>query len=76
MNLQKLCERIGYAVVQGESDVEVSDIVYDSREMREGTVFVCMTGAVNDGHRYIREAVEKKAAAIVVEKTVELPEIP
>ena len=40
MNLQKLCERIGYAVVQGESDVEVSDIVYDSREMREGTVFV------------------------------------
>lgn len=76
MNLQKLCERIGYAVVQGNPDIDVSDIVYDSREMKEGTVFVCMTGAVNDGHRYIREAAEKKAAAIVVEKTVDLPDIP
>ena len=30
---------------------EVNDVVYDSRKAKPGCVFVCLSGAVSDGHR-------------------------
>ena len=39
-----------------------------------GAVFVCISGAVSDGHAYAKEVAEKGAAALIVEKEVEVPE--
>ena len=76
MKLQKLCEKVEYDCLQGSMDVEIKDVIYDSRKLEKDTVFVCMIGAKTDGHNYIPDAVTKEAAAIVVEKEIDLSKIP
>ena len=50
MNLKDLLERSDYRCVQGDVDTEISSLVYDSRKIEEGSVFVCISGAAFDGH--------------------------
>ena len=76
MILKKLCEKTEYRLIQGSMDTEVRDIIYDSRRLEEGTMFVCMPGAVTDGHKYIPDAIEKGASVIVVERCEETEAIP
>lgn len=76
MQLSKLCERIDYELLQGSMDTEVDDVIYDSRNITEGTLFVCMVGAVTDGHKYIPDAIEKGASVIVLEREEEAEQIP
>ena len=59
-----------------ERDCEVNDVVYDSRKAKPGSVFVCLSGAVSDGHRYALAAVEKGAAFVVAERAVENCPVP
>ena len=74
MILKELLERSEYTLVQGSEDVEISTLVYDSRKIEKGSVFVCISGAAFDGHKFAAQAAELGAAAIVVEKDVEVPE--
>ncbi len=74
MKLSDLIRKLDYTCVQGTVDREVTTLVYDSRKIEEGSVFVCITGAVSDGHKYAAQAAEQGAAAVVVEKEVEAPD--
>lgn len=74
MKLTSLLERFEYEVRQGSDDIEVTELVNDSRKVTEGSVFVCISGAVSDGHDYVEQVVEKGAKAIIVEKPVDAPE--
>ena len=74
MKLTKLLERLEYRVVQGSDQIDVGELINDSRKVSEGSVFVCISGAVVDGHVYVQEVAEKGAAAVVAEKEVEAPE--
>ena len=74
MKLEKLLERLQYDVVQGSAGTEVTTLINDSRKVEKGSVFVCISGAVSDGHRYIPDVAEKGAAAVVVERDVDAPE--
>ena len=76
MKLRKICEEIEYTLLQGSLETEVRDIIYDSRKIAPETMFVCMVGAVTDGHKYIPDAVEKGASVIVLEKEEEAAQIP
>lgn len=76
MKLRKICEEIEYTLLQGSLETEVRDIIYDSRKIAPETMFVCMVGAVTDGHKYIPDAVEKGASVIVLEKEEEVAQIP
>ena len=76
MKLSKICEEIEYTLLQGSFETEVRDIIYDSRKIAPETMFVCMVGAVTDGHKYIPDAVEKEASVIVLEKEEEAAQIP
>ena len=76
MKLKKICEEIEYTLLQGSMETEVRDIIYDSRKIAQGTMFVCMVGAVTDGHKYIPDAIEKGASVIVLEKEEEAAQIP
>ena len=72
MRLEQLLEGLDYKCVQGSSDVEVAAVAYDSRKVSgANTLFVCMVGAVYDGHDYAAEVVKKGAAVLVVSKAVE-----
>lgn len=51
----------------------ISDIVYDSRKAKSGVIFVCIVGAVADGHKYAKSAYDKGARVFVCENPLDLP---
>lgn len=68
-----MLEHLQYEVVQGNDEIEVTELINDSRKVTEGSVFVCISGAVSDGHAYAGDVADKGAAALIVEKEVEVP---
>jgi UDP-N-acetylmuramoyl-L-alanyl-D-glutamate--2,6-diaminopimelate ligase len=70
----ELLERLDYQLVTGKIDGEVTDLVYDSRKVTEGCMFVCIRGAAYDSHEHVEEIAAKGAAFIVAERKVEVPE--
>lgn len=76
MKLSQICREVEYQCLKGSMDTEVRDIIYDSRKIAKETMFVCMVGAVTDGHKYIPDAIEKGASVIVVEREEEAAQIP
>ena len=73
MKLTKLLERLNYQVLQGNDEIEITELVNDSRKVCEGSVFVCISGAVVDGHNFINDVAEKGAIAVIVENDVKAP---
>lgn len=76
MKLEQICGEIEYRLLKGNVETEVKDIIYDSRKIAKDTMFVCMVGAITDGHNYIKDAVEKGASVIVVEREEAATQIP
>jgi UDP-N-acetylmuramoyl-L-alanyl-D-glutamate--2,6-diaminopimelate ligase len=60
-----------------EGAVEISGLAYDSRAVAPGDLFVCVSGFSSDGHEFAPKAVQRGAAALVVERPLGLgvPEI-
>ena len=56
----------GYQIT-GESDPDITGITEDSRRVAPGMLFVALRGTVDDGHRYIADAIARCAAAVVAE---------
>ena len=52
-------------VFNGYPDVEIKNIMMDSREKKPDSIFFCCVGLVNDGHKLASMAVENGAVAIV-----------
>ena len=73
-SLKSLLARISYECVQGTLDREVTDIIYDSRKVTKDCLFVCIKGAVVDGHKFAAQAVEAGASVLLVQEEVALPE--
>ena len=67
MKLKELMDSLTYELIKGSLEQEISGIVYDSRKVQEGSLFVCLKGFQSDGHAYIGKAVEAGAAAVIVE---------
>ena len=70
ISLTKLTEKLEYEVICGEEERQISTLVYDSRKVEEGSIFVCISGAVFDGHKFIDEVIEKGAKVLIVEQDV------
>src|SRR5262245_55518543 len=76
MELAELLRAAGVAAdVRGDGSVEIRDLAYDSRRVQQGTLFFCFAGEKTDGHDFAPAAVEAGAAALVVERLLEL-EVP
>ena len=71
MKLSRLLAPLG--ITEGYQEVEITDIVYDSRKAKQGCAFVCMRGSNSDGHKYAAGAAQAGAAVIVAEEPVEAP---
>lgn len=71
MKLNKLLEGIDYTIINGSTDIEISDICYDSRKVKVGSLFICLSGSNFDGHDYIDSAIENGAKAVLVEKNID-----
>ncbi len=72
--LKQLLERLTYTCLQGSLDREIADIVYDSRKVKEGDLFVCIRGTQVDGHSFAAGAASSGATVLLVEEPVEVPE--
>ncbi|MGI6092584.1 MAG: UDP-N-acetylmuramoyl-L-alanyl-D-glutamate--2,6-diaminopimelate ligase [Veillonellaceae bacterium] len=59
----------------GNEEQLIHGIAHDSRKVTPGTLFVCLSGNVVDGHNFITEARQRGAAAILVEKDVSVNDI-
>ena len=73
--IKELVNKLDYTCICGEVDREITQVIYDSRKIVEGCLFICIKGANFNGHDYAKEACEKKAACIVVCEDVNVPEL-
>lgn len=73
MVVTELVKRIPVLDIQGDSNLEVSELAFDSRKVTQGSLYIAVKGTVADGHAFIAAAVEQGAKAIVCE---EIPENP
>ncbi|WP_200974360.1 UDP-N-acetylmuramoyl-L-alanyl-D-glutamate--2,6-diaminopimelate ligase [Echinicola sp. 20G] len=65
--LKDILYKVSLTSTTGDMEVEVKDIVFDSRKVGEGSVFVAVAGTQVDGHEFIVQAIEKGAKSIVCE---------
>ena len=70
MRLEKIVESLDYELIKGSIETSVTEIVYDSRKVTKGCLFVCIEGANFDAHT-IAVQVAKTAGCVVVSKDVE-----
>ena len=74
MKLQKLLTQCEYSVLSGDINTEIADVIYDSRKVTPGCAFVCLKGFNVDGHKFIPDALEKGATALIVEDDFDAPQ--
>ena len=70
MLLSQLLEDLEYTCSEG-TDIEIKDLVYDSRKVRPGSLFICLKGSSVDSHEFAGAAARAGAAAIVAQRPVE-----
>jgi UDP-N-acetylmuramoyl-L-alanyl-D-glutamate--2,6-diaminopimelate ligase len=72
VQLEALVRALAPREVTGSRTVEVTDLAYDTRTVTGGAAFFCVHGERVDGHTLVWEAIEKGAAALVVERTLDV----
>ncbi|MBS7530286.1 UDP-N-acetylmuramoyl-L-alanyl-D-glutamate--2,6-diaminopimelate ligase [Hazenella sp. IB182353] len=70
MYLSQLIQPLAVFRAEGDLNVNVTDIVIDSRQIKPGDLFVAIRGHQSDGHRYISKAIENGAVAVVAEESL------
>lgn len=73
MKLTDLLAGLKYSCICGSVETEVTGVVYDSRKVKDGCLFVCIEGANFDGHSFASQVAEAGAKVLVVSKPVEIP---
>lgn len=71
MKLIDVLKGVDFDVVCGNTNTDFNKIEYDSRNVENGDIFVCISGFKTDGHIYAKSAWEKGASVIICEKDLE-----
>jgi UDP-N-acetylmuramoyl-L-alanyl-D-glutamate--2,6-diaminopimelate ligase len=74
MKIEEVLKGIDVVSVSGAKDRVISGVEFDSRKVKNGSLFVAVKGYKSDGHDYIGPAIESGASAILCEKLPENPE--
>lgn len=70
MNLKYIIDGLETISIKGNSDLEIKDINFDSRKLKENSMFICIKGFSIDGHEFIKDALEKGSVAFLVEDDI------
>lgn len=75
--LQDILYKSGATEITGSLNKDIANITFDSREVKQGSLFIAITGTISDGHNFIEMAIEKGASAIVCTKKSQIthPEV-
>src|SRR5207302_10319392 len=72
MNLERVIAALAPTDVVQRAPVEISDLAYDTRATGPGALFFWGPGERHDGHAFARDALQRGAVALVVERVLEL----
>ena len=75
MNLKKILIGIDGLKAKGELDIEITGIESNSKNIKEGYMFIAIKGFATDGHKYINDAIKAGAKAIMIEEGCDLKSI-
>ena len=67
MKLEQLIQKCKPIRIIGNSDIDIKGVEIDSRQIKQGMMFIAMRGTQVDGHSYISKAIEMGATAIACE---------
>lgn len=67
MILSDILNGVDVLDILGNKEIEISEIVFDSRKAVKNSLYIAIKGTLVDGHQYIPSAIEKGAKAIVCE---------
>lgn len=71
MKLEYILKDIEQILFLGPKDIEIKGIQYDSRNVKEGDLFICINGSNFNGHKFIESAKDKGAVAFIIEEDVQ-----
>lgn len=74
MLLTQLFKDIEYELVG--ADTQITGLEYDSRKVKPGELFFCISGFIEDGHKYAESAVNKGASALMVSRRLDWLDVP
>lgn len=66
------CELFKSVCTDEIKDIDITSVTYDSRKVKDGSVFVCIKGFETDGHKYAKTAVENGAAVVVAQDKIDV----
>jgi len=73
IELESLSQAVGPTRTVNPGPADITDLAYDARRVTAGALFACVPGQRVDGHDFGAAAVERGAAALIVERQLELP---
>ena len=68
MELRAVISGIDGLKAKGNLDMDINAIESDSRKIKQGDLFVAIIGFETDGHKYIKQAIENGASAIMIQE--------
>ena len=71
--LSSILRQTSFELTQGDLTMEISSLTFDSRKASEGSVFIAVVGALNDGHQFVQSAYALGCRAFIVEQKVNMP---
>ncbi|MFW6280952.1 MAG: UDP-N-acetylmuramoyl-tripeptide--D-alanyl-D-alanine ligase [Halanaerobium sp.] len=74
ISLKEIKKAASASLIRGDLNKNIKEIKIDSREIESGDLFIAIIGENQDGHIFLKSAVENGAAAVIVSREVELPE--
>lgn len=72
MLLKDLLKNSDYSLLKGQENLEIENLCYDNRKVKEGDLFLCIKGFNVDGHSFIEDAIKRGAKAIILEDEKEV----
>lgn len=70
MKLKYILNKIDYIYIVGDDEIEISSIEYDSRNVTENSMFVCVNGSNVNGHEFIKDCKDRGAKCFLIEEDV------
>ena len=68
LKLDAILNGIEIIEIHGNCDTDIVHITNNSRQCKEGSLFVAVRGYQTDGHKYVKSAVENGAVAVICEE--------
>ena len=66
--LKDIIYKTGIVDISGPTDIGITEVGFDSRKAREGSLFIAVKGTLSDGHTFIEQVIDQGAIAVICEK--------